>query len=101
MWMPAYRSQTGRQPKHPDKEANRLRMIQCGTEDGTARQIEVEDTAGGAVQATIVRADGTIETLVSQPGEPLMLSVPSGGWYTPHRSPSPFQATSQPPPGPS
>ena len=33
------------------------------------------------MRATIVRANGTVVTVVSKPGEELSLEIPSGGFY--------------------
>ena len=88
-WMPAYDRMAKKHGQvvvdnmllHFDDDVNRIRVCYCLTEDGQPRKVGMQDKSGGRVYVTIVRADGSVEELVSEPGALLILWVPSGGFY--------------------
>ena len=58
-----------------------IRCCYAATEDGSDRHIQLRHGGGGAVRATVQRADGTMEVVQSLPGQVLDLWVPSGGFW--------------------
>ena len=85
MWCPAYDSKKVKSSDsmllHFDDDERRIRVCSCLTEDGKPRKVGMQDMAGGRVYVTYVRADGSVEELVSEPGALLIFWVPSGSFY--------------------
>ena len=88
VWMPAYDRMAKKHAQvvdnmllHFDDDVHRIRVCHCLTEDGEPRKVGMQDKSGGRVYVTIIRADGSVEELVSEPGALLVLWVPSGGFY--------------------
>ena len=85
VWCPAYDSKKAKSSDnmllHFDDDEHRIRVCSCLTEDGKPRKVGMQDMAGGRVYVTYVRADGSVEELVSEPGALLIFWVPSGGFY--------------------
>ena len=70
----------GKMVPHQDSEEGRIRFVLCVTKDGKPRRIKISSPTE-RVYATVRRKNGMIEHLMAEPGEELILDVPSGGWY--------------------
>ena len=87
-WLPAYdrmakkhAESVDRMLLHFDRDADRIRVCHCLTEDGEPRNIGMQGAKDKCVCVTYVHADGIVEELMSEPGELLIIWVPSGGFY--------------------